>query len=213
MLKKAVLSGVVAGGMLLASHSPAKANTQTWEYYWSDTSGTVALNWGYRGGDCHVRYGYAELGGFMPFATVFPCDQGTGVVGGLESGKKYAFQIHQDNGGWSNVTVGAAYSPTYAYAVPNAGGYAYMQPQVVAVGGPAYMYSYNNGWVQAYPAAYHGGYGMKYKKTGARYYRSQKAVKSTLAAKKKSTVAKKTVKYTTTSAKKLKTTRAPSRVY
>jgi hypothetical protein len=69
--------------------------------------GQVRLNWGMRGGTCHVRYSEANQSAWK-YQTSASCDEGGVTIGGLQSGVKYKFQVRQDNGAWSKIMVGKA---------------------------------------------------------------------------------------------------------
>lgn len=69
--------------------------------------GQVRLNWGMRGGTCHVRYTESNMN-VWKYNTSAGCDEGGVTINGLQSGVSYKFQVRQDNGAWSRVMVGKA---------------------------------------------------------------------------------------------------------
>jgi hypothetical protein len=73
-------------------------------YVVENTDGRVRLEWGYRGGTCHVRYTEATQSVYK-YATAASCDEGGVTIGGLVPGKKYRFQVRQNEGGWSRAVV------------------------------------------------------------------------------------------------------------
>lgn len=76
-------------------------------YIVENADGQVRLDWGYRGGTCHVRYTEANQT-YYKYATAASCDDGGVTISGLIPGDKYRFQVRQDNGAWSRaVTVKA----------------------------------------------------------------------------------------------------------
>jgi hypothetical protein len=84
-------------------HAPARAYVQP-VYIVSNSDGQVRLDWGYRGGTCHVRYGEANQSWYK-YATAAGCDDGGVTIGGLVPGVKYRFQVHQNEGAWSRAVV------------------------------------------------------------------------------------------------------------
>jgi hypothetical protein len=63
------------------------------------STGQVLVNWGVRGGTCNIRYTEAKEG-YFKYRTSAGCDEAQHVVGSLQPGEDYRFQIAQDN--WTN---------------------------------------------------------------------------------------------------------------
>ena len=71
-------------------------------------NGSARVNWGYRGGTCHVRY--TEQGeSWYKYQTAASCDDGGVTIGALVSGQRYVVQVRQENGGWSYPVVVTAW--------------------------------------------------------------------------------------------------------
>lgn len=68
------------------------------------SDGSVRLNWGMRGGTCHVRYTEAAESVYK-YATAAGCDDGGVTIGGLTPGVRYRFQVRQNDGAWSRPVV------------------------------------------------------------------------------------------------------------
>lgn len=95
-------NGYYVGGNDSWGYKPARRSNRYNDSYWnSDTSGQVTLNWGYRGGTCYVRYTEA-VNRYYNYNTQTGCDDGHIIIGGLQTGVKYRFQVKQDNGYWSS---------------------------------------------------------------------------------------------------------------
>lgn len=69
--------------------------------------GQVRLNWGMRGGTCHVRYTEAKSS-VWNYSTAAGCDEAGVTINGLKTGVNYKFQVRQNDGAWSRVMVGKA---------------------------------------------------------------------------------------------------------
>ncbi|MDQ5951659.1 MAG: hypothetical protein QG639_940 [Patescibacteria group bacterium] len=62
--------------------------------------GSFTLGWDHRGGTCHVRYSESNVQSYK-YSTSAACDAGEVVVGGLQRGSTYRFQVKKDDGAWS----------------------------------------------------------------------------------------------------------------
>jgi hypothetical protein len=73
-------------------------------YVVENNNGQVRLDWGYRGGTCHVRYTEATSANYKYFTSA-GCDEGGVTISGLVPGRKYRFQVRQNEGAWSRAVV------------------------------------------------------------------------------------------------------------
>jgi hypothetical protein len=87
----------------------APQDPQTWVAAASIGNASVRMMWAHRGGTCNVIYGEAESAGYA-YKTSAGCDEAGVNIGGLVPGKKYKFQVSQDQANnWSR--------PVYAVAL------------------------------------------------------------------------------------------------
>jgi hypothetical protein len=96
----------VKSGSITRSYKPTKKYTATAYIGWNN-EGTIRLNWGMRGGTCHVRYTEANKSTYK-YATSAGCDDGGVTIGGLTPGVRYRFQVRQNDGAWSRAVTAKA---------------------------------------------------------------------------------------------------------
>ncbi len=81
----------------------------TWVAAQAIGNASIRMMWAHRGGTCNVIYGEAESAGYA-YKTSAGCDEAGVNIGGLVPGRKYKFQVSQDQANnWSR--------PVYATAL------------------------------------------------------------------------------------------------
>lgn len=101
MVVAPVVSSVATAPVVMTTASVAPVMATTATVATVNGNGAVRVNWAYRGGTCNVRYTEANQQMYK-YMTSAGCDEGGVTIGSLVEGRKYKFQVAQNN--WSSWT-------------------------------------------------------------------------------------------------------------